>query len=117
MWAGGEGRGGILPANSLFDSHAGTDSDNNGEGIQHGQRSRGELDWLGLMSRCTMPELWMYLSPREICRRMSLSLGSGKWLPDFGFSVTAACKLPPRKEQQNSPTKWEKKVWILYVKA
>jgi len=44
MWAGGEGRGGILPANSLFDSHAGTDSDNNGEGIQHGQRSRGELD-------------------------------------------------------------------------
>ena len=33
----------ILPANSIFDSQAGTDSDNKGEGIKHGQRSRGQL--------------------------------------------------------------------------
>ena len=48
MWAGGEGRGGILPANSLFDSHVGTDSDNNGEGIntaRGAEESRTDWAW------------------------------------------------------------------------
>ena len=81
-----------------------------------GWRGRGGPYWLGLMSRCTMPELWMYLSPREICRRMSLSFGSWKWLPDFVFSDIAVCKLPPRKEQQSSPTEW-RKVCVLIRKS
>ena len=44
---------------------------------------------LGLMSRCTMPELWMYWSPREIYRRISWSLGSWKWLPDCVFRYSS----------------------------
>ena len=50
------------------------------------------------MSRCTMPKLWMYLSPKETCRRRSLSLASWKWLPDLAFSDITACKLPPGRE-------------------
>lgn len=77
---------------------------------------QAQWDTLGLMSRCTRPEPWIYFSPMDTCRSKSFNSSSENSSPCPSFCKIASARLPPAQTQwgflnltiqSSAPTIWK----------